>query len=1100
MPRFERLEPRSLLAASLTPAAPPNETLDAAYELGHLSTGMEVEDYGSIGNGPAGGADVEWYTYTLDQPALITAKLERQQNDSSFAGVLSLFNNDPNDWGDPYDADGHRLLDQVDQPANGGVATLDQLLGPGTYYLAVSGAGNLYFNPLLADSGIPGTTGDFDLLLSVDNSGLGPATGPQVLTTDPAPSAVLSSSPLAIRLDMSGPLDPSTLIPGQTVQLIFSPSGTFSPNDQQIPLASINFSPAVEDPPSHGQDAATVQHYQGINELQLFPESPLAPGYYEVFLAGKSVGGSVVVADPNGNDLNADAGNPDGQDFTDTFQVDGIDGRTGATSSDDTAATAQNLGDLTSAGIVQVAGAIGDDPFYNPADSPGNQVDMYHFSVSGPGRYALVAEVFAGRIGSPLDPGVSLFELDPSDGSLVFIAGNNNTYDPVVATDGFSTPLYTDSSLYAGLTAGDYYLAVAGGSNTPSPFEGLPPGSPGLFNPNVSHSGQDGWSTGPYVLNVLVQPAPNPPRVVSTSPSNGVTLTQPPTQLTVTFDEPVNIAQLAFQTFQVAAESTIASVYIEGADGTKYFPRFESYDNATNQATFIMLNGLPNGAYQLHLSGSAGLTDLGGNELVGNDPDGDYVVRFTVDGPARGTDGNPLEWSDQEPNDDIHHPQDLGVLFPDELAAGVTITRDFSQDPSQAPQDTADVYEFQILLGGSYSFTLSGDNLPDNVTLTLTDPTGQSVPIISIGGTLLFGDVAPGTYLLMVNGWNKGQAAAISYQLSLDLVSTNDNAPPLVSGPAPAVAVLLYSVAPPTPPSPPPPVSPPPTVTPAPVPSPPTVTPAPVPSPPTVTPAPVSLAPAGKDPAPSTSSPGPGMPITISSQPQGGPVAYGVTSTDVVALASSAVGGARGSEGSQAASTSLAQNVAALPPSSISTEVITEAISLPSGELRMDLDATSGAPKGVEEQVANAGVPMIAVASTGLEESVIWFMKSVRELLNLWAMSNPLRLSSVAAPKLAPTVIPGIIEHGVEMLSMSEADQVSESDMNLTAGDWKRALPILIATTCLTTAAYAGCRGLGRREECRGEKAKSPKSVGRPRPRAMWRRLFHDELTAGRIS
>ena len=146
---------------------------------------------------------------------------------------------------------------------------------------------------------------------------------------------------------------------------------------------------------------------------------------------------------------------------------------------------------------------------------------MYHFSVSGPGRYALVAEVFAGRIGSPLDPGVSLFELDPSDGSLVFIAGNNNTYDPVVATDGFSTPLYTDSALYASLTAGDYYLAVADGSNTPSPFEGLPPGSPGLFDPNVSHSGQDGWSTGPYVLNVLVQPAPNPPHVVSTSPSMG---------------------------------------------------------------------------------------------------------------------------------------------------------------------------------------------------------------------------------------------------------------------------------------------------------------------------------------------------------------------------------------------------------------------------------------------------------------------------------------------------------------------------------------------------------------------------------------------------
>lgn len=561
------------MATSLTPTAPPNETLDAAYELGHLSTGMEVEDHGSIGNGPAGGADVEWYTFTLDQPALTVSKLERQPNDSSFKGVLSLFNNDPYDWGDPYDGDGYRLLDQVDQPANGGVATLDQLLGPGTYYLAVSGAGNYYFNPLMADSGIPGTTGDFNLLLSVDDSGLEPATGPQVLTTDPAPSAVLISAPLAIRIDMSGPLDPSTLIPGQTVQLLFSPNGTFGPDDQQIPLASVNFSPAVEDPPPSGQDAGTVQLYQGINELQLFPESPLAPGYYEVFLAGNSVGGSVVVADPNGNDLNADAGHPGGQDFTYTFQVDGIDGRTGADpSSDDTAATAQNLGDLTSSGLVQVAGEIGDDPFYGPADSPGNQVDMYHFSVSGPGRYALVAEIFAGRIGSPLQPGLSLYQLDPSDGSLQFIAGDINSYDPATTTDGFSTPLYTDSVLYASLTAGDYYLAVAGGSNTPSPFEGQPPGSFGLFDPNVSHSGQNGWSTGPYVLNVLVQPAPNPPRVVSTSPINGVTLTQPPTQLTVTFDEPVNVAQLAFETFQVAAETTVASVFIEGADGTKYYP------------------------------------------------------------------------------------------------------------------------------------------------------------------------------------------------------------------------------------------------------------------------------------------------------------------------------------------------------------------------------------------------------------------------------------------------------------------------------------------------------------------------------------------------
>ncbi len=620
----------------------PNETLDAAVELGNLSASTQPQpvEYGSLGNGSAGSADVEWYTFTLDRPTLVIAKLGRQQGDTSFKGVLSLFNNDTLDFSDPYDLQYHRLMDQVDQPADDGVTTLDPLLGPGTYYLAVSGVGNDDFNPLLAGSGLPGSTGNFDLQLTLDDPGLGTASGPQVLTADPAPFSVLNASPLAIRIDLSSSLDPNNLIAGQTVQLIYSPSVTFGPDVQQISLASINFSPAVEDATPTG----TVPHYQGINELQLFPESALAPGYYKVFLAGQSVGGSTVVTDTSENDLNADPNHPTGQDYSYTFQVNGIDGITGAVASDDTATTAHDLGNLTSSGVVQVSGAIGDDPFYNPADpfnpsSPGNQVDLYHFTVTGTDPYSLVAEVFAGRIGSPLDPGVSLFELG-SDGTFQFIAGNNNTDNPVETTDGSSLPLYNDSVIYASLTAGDYYLAVAGGYNTPSPLEGVPSGTPGVFDPNVPNSAQNGWSTGPYVLNVLVQPAPNPPHVVASSPSNGSIVTQPLTQLTVTFDEPMDLAQLSYQTYQVSGQSNLASVYIDAADGSPYFPRFESYDSATNQATFTMLSGLPNGNYQLHLSGSAGLTDLGGNQLVGNDPSGDYVVSFTVDAPRvapRGT-------------------------------------------------------------------------------------------------------------------------------------------------------------------------------------------------------------------------------------------------------------------------------------------------------------------------------------------------------------------------------------------------------------------------------------------------------------------------------
>ena len=174
----------------------------------------------------------------------------------------------------------------------------------------------------------------------------------------------------------------------------------------------------------------------------------------------------------------------------------------GATASDDTAATAQDLGDITGLGLVQVAGAIGDDPAFNPAlspdpqDNPANQVDLYHFQIVGPGRYAFLAEVFAGRIGSPLDPGISLFELDPSTGSLVFLAGNNNTLNPTQGTDGTS-PLFSDSELSDGLTAGDYYLAVADGSNTPSPLEFQAPGSPGIFDPNQPGSARTAGARAP---------------------------------------------------------------------------------------------------------------------------------------------------------------------------------------------------------------------------------------------------------------------------------------------------------------------------------------------------------------------------------------------------------------------------------------------------------------------------------------------------------------------------------------------------------------------------------------------------------------------------
>ncbi len=81
--------------------------------------------------------------------------------------------------------------------------------------------------------------------------------------------------------------------------------------------------------------------------------------------------------------------------------------------------------------------------------------------------------------------------------------------------------------LFAGLEAGDYYVVVAAGSNTPSPLEYQAPGSYGLFDPNVSHSAQNGFGTGDYLLNLVVQTSGDPPHVLTTNPGEGQTVVRP---------------------------------------------------------------------------------------------------------------------------------------------------------------------------------------------------------------------------------------------------------------------------------------------------------------------------------------------------------------------------------------------------------------------------------------------------------------------------------------------------------------------------------------------------------------------------------------------
>jgi hypothetical protein len=766
---LEALEDRCLLSAAFA-------TLDQADALGALTGTVAVV----VSVAPAAeSAQVNWYSFTLAQPATVT--LSARPGFGQRGPVLSLYNSDTNDTSDLFDPFGPRLVAQA-QGGAGSAATITRPLAAGTYYLAVSGAGNLFFNPFLADSGYPGAPSSYRLTLAEAALPASPTDGPVVLTATPGAGDQLASSPLVLRLDLNTALDSTTVLQGQDVTLTYNPTGQFGDAaDQVVPLNSVNYS-AVAD------------------EVQLFPIDALAPGYYRVFLGGDSSGGQPVLLGANEVPLGSNAAHPAGQDFTLTFHVTGVEGAAGANApADDTFATAHALGNVTTAGLVQVAGAVGDDPAYDPNNPDPNlanaaaDVDMYHFQITGSGNYALTAEAFAGRIGSPLLPALSLFKVDPATGSYTVVGVNGGTLNGQLATNG-SLPLFNDPVLYAGLTAGDYYLAVSSNGNDPDPNIGLAPGANGVFDPTVTHSGSAGFSTGNYVLNLFVQPANAPPHVTGSTLAPNEQFGAPPPTFTVQFSEPVNLPQLLFQAGQQTNTTNIPAVYIKGSDGVRYYPRMVSYDAATNQASFLMLDAVPNGPAELHLSGPGGLTDLAGQPLIGTpNAVGDYIVPFTVNGPARGSAGNPLLWYGGQPTDTLASPQALGTLFPHDLQKGVTVKR----TAQRAATDTADYYQFQVLQGREYVLTLSGTNLPAGALPSLFDASGHAISGVPQGKGGIKYTLNAGTYVVLVGGWTSAKAASVTYTLRLGLTGAPENPPPLTAGPAPAIRLQFADAAPP---------------------------------------------------------------------------------------------------------------------------------------------------------------------------------------------------------------------------------------------------------------------------------------------------------------
>ena len=190
---LERRQVRSGATPTYAIGPEPNDTVDVSLNLGRLADPVVASVAGAIGDGSAGASDVDWYCFSLDRPTRVVVAAGQRSVRLPFRAVVGLDNNDPFSQ-DPYNKPGYRLLAQDVGGRSDDPAQVERILGPGTYHVAVSGAGNRDFHPLLAASGLDGEVGDYNLRIetaAVAVAGHGPA----VLAADPTPGAVLDRSP-----------------------------------------------------------------------------------------------------------------------------------------------------------------------------------------------------------------------------------------------------------------------------------------------------------------------------------------------------------------------------------------------------------------------------------------------------------------------------------------------------------------------------------------------------------------------------------------------------------------------------------------------------------------------------------------------------------------------------------------------------------------------------------------------------------------------------------------------------------------------------------------------------------------------------------------
>jgi hypothetical protein len=395
---------------------------------------------------------------------------------------------------------------------------------------------------------------------------------------------------------------------------------------------------------------------------------------------------------------------------------------------------------------IWIAGFIGDTR-QRGSGTATNDVDLYRIDLPTGDHYALALRTLAQRIGSPLDPAVSLF-----DSAGQFLASND---------DAMHDGALSDSEVFAGVNGGTYYIAVSAGGNLP--------GEPGGFDPLVAGSGTGSHgSTGQYLLQVTSVPDSTRPEVVRTSIEPGTTLHSPLTQITVQFSESMNVLGL------------MQGAKLLGPDGVSIVLSATDYDPQAFEVTYALRDRPADGDYVFSLS-AADVTDHADNPISGDALDGGYALHFALQAPD-------LNRQDTEPNGSADTAQDLGPLYPSELRPfpGVKIAGSVEGAGDQ------DFYRFQVTRMGLFTFRLrAGPGTNQTGLLILRDANsrflGQGFRFPGMGSTL-FRPLKPGEYLIQMD--TPAGVPAGSYTLTIQ--AANEIDVPLVDTYAgPSVNVVL---------------------------------------------------------------------------------------------------------------------------------------------------------------------------------------------------------------------------------------------------------------------------------------------------------------------